>query len=81
MRAPGAGPDEFPAVPAALLRDSVADTSSGLLFTARERLGALLGRERPQHGLGARVRPLADRVPPEPAWCAWAGRPARTGTS
>ncbi|GAA2669148.1 MULTISPECIES: DUF2867 domain-containing protein [Actinosynnema] len=64
VRSCGAGPDDFPAVLAALLEATEHSDGGGLLFAIRERLGALLGWDRPEHGLGTRVRPLSDRLPP-----------------
>ncbi|MGW7365463.1 DUF2867 domain-containing protein [Streptomyces sp. NPDC054841] len=66
FRTPGAGPDDFPAMLAAMR------TSGGLarqawpvrfLFAVRWKLGALLGWDKPTAGVGARVASLRDRLP------------------
>jgi len=63
---PGAGPDDFPVILTAMR------TAGGFakpprtvrfLFTARERLGALLGWDKAGTSLGKRVQPLYDRLP------------------
>ncbi|WP_331769714.1 DUF2867 domain-containing protein (plasmid) [Embleya sp. NBC_00888] len=67
-RTPGAGPDDFPVMLAAMrARGGLAKQSlpSRFLFAFRWKLGALLGWDKPRTGLGTRVRPLRDRVPPE----------------
>jgi Protein of unknown function (DUF2867) len=67
------GPDDFPRVVQGLPRLARAldadDRSPGisrlarLLWVIRWKLGALLGWDRPDHGLGARVPTLRDRLP------------------
>ncbi|MER7208207.1 DUF2867 domain-containing protein [Streptosporangium sp. NPDC000239] len=66
FRTPGAGPDDFPTMLAAMR------TAGGIaklprparsLFTLRWRIGALLGWDRPSSGVGARVGSLRDRLP------------------
>jgi hypothetical protein len=66
FRTPGAGPDDFPVLLAAM------QTAGGFaqppravrfLFTVREQLGALLGWDKPKTSLGKRVQPLYDRLP------------------
>ncbi|CAL9469616.1 hypothetical protein SUDANB121_02822 [Nocardiopsis dassonvillei] len=66
FRVPGAGPDDFRAVLAAIR------SSGGIgrmppavrfLFTLRWRLGALLGWDGPESGVGGRVLSLRDRLP------------------
>ncbi|MFH8930008.1 DUF2867 domain-containing protein [Streptomyces pristinaespiralis] len=66
FRTPGAGPDDFPTMLAAMR------TAGGiarqplpvrLLFAVRWRLGALLGWDDPAAGAGARVASLRDRLP------------------
>lgn len=66
FRTPGAGPDDFPAMLAAMR------TSGGLanqawpvrfLFGLRWKLGALLGWDKSSTGVGARVASLRDRMP------------------
>jgi hypothetical protein len=66
FRAPGAGPDDFPVVLAAIRAGDGPATASApvrFLFTVRWRLGALMGWDEPGAGLGARVRSLRDRLP------------------
>ncbi|MGW2183796.1 DUF2867 domain-containing protein [Streptomyces sp. NPDC001732] len=68
FRTPGAGPDDFPAVLAAMRapRDPAADPLLfRILFAVRWKLGALLGWDGPGTGVGARVRSLRDRLPGE----------------
>ncbi|AEW93800.1 MULTISPECIES: DUF2867 domain-containing protein [Streptomycetaceae] len=65
-RAPGAGPDDFPAMLAALRAAGGLSTQPPLvrlLFAARWKLGALLGWDAPGAGLDGRARPLRDRLP------------------
>ncbi|WP_274564833.1 DUF2867 domain-containing protein [Streptomyces spiramyceticus] len=66
FRTPGAGPDDFPTMLAAMR------TSGGparqtwpvrFLFAVRWKLGALLGWDNPTAGVGARVGSLRDRLP------------------
>ncbi|MER6947608.1 DUF2867 domain-containing protein [Nonomuraea sp. NPDC000554] len=66
FRTPGAGPDDFPTMVAALqARAGLAQQSwlSRLLFDIRWKLGALLGWDEPSAGVGARVTSLRDRLP------------------
>lgn len=66
FRTPGAGPDDFPAMLAAMRTAGGLDTQpwpARLLFAVRWRLGALLGWDRPSDGVGARVASLRDRLP------------------
>lgn len=66
FRAPGAGPDDFPVVLAALRTGDGPSSASApvrFLFAVRWRLGALLGWDEPGAGLGTRVRSLRDRLP------------------
>ena len=65
-RAPGAGPDDFGAMLAAIRAAGGPGSSSRLsraLFTLRWSLGRLLGWDKERHGLGARVGSLRDRLP------------------
>lgn len=67
-RMPGAGPDDFPVLLEALRgAGGVNDnpTVVQLLFDVRWKLGALLGWDDPEQGLGARVETLCDRLPPD----------------
>jgi hypothetical protein len=66
FRTPGAGPDDFPTMLAAMR------TAGGFarqtwpvrfLFAVRWKLGALLGWDNPTAGVGARVASLRDRLP------------------
>ncbi|MEU1210126.1 DUF2867 domain-containing protein [Nocardia sp. NPDC005825] len=64
--APGAGPADFPAVLAAFdSGDGPSDASPlvRFLFAARWKLGAILGWDKPDSGLGTRVRSLRERLP------------------
>ncbi|MFJ2774734.1 DUF2867 domain-containing protein [Streptomyces sp. NPDC087300] len=68
LRAPGAGPDDFPVMLDALkvsydTRKEPAATR--FLMGVRWKLGALLGWDRSQKGLGGRVASLRDRLPSE----------------
>ncbi|WP_433145677.1 DUF2867 domain-containing protein [Actinomadura nitritigenes] len=66
VRAPGAGPDDFPAMLEAIRSSGGLARQAPpvkLLFAVRWGLGALLGWDRPRTGLGSRVRPLRDRLP------------------
>ena len=66
FRTPGAGPDDFPVMLAAM------QTAGGFvkqpravrfLFAVRWKLGAVLGWDKPKTSLGKRVQPLYDRLP------------------
>jgi hypothetical protein len=66
FRAPGAGPDDFPVMLDAL--KAAYDTRkepavSRFLLAVRWKVGALLGWDDPQEGLGGRVASLRDRLP------------------
>jgi hypothetical protein len=66
FRTPGAGPDDFPVMLAAMLAAGGFDrvsTPVRLLFDVRFKLGALLGWDKPSAGLGRRVASLRDRLP------------------
>ncbi len=66
FRTPGAGPDDFPTMLAAMLAAGGFDRVSmpvRLLFAVRFKLGALLGWDKPTAGLGKRVASLRDRLP------------------
>ncbi|MGI5292125.1 DUF2867 domain-containing protein [Nonomuraea polychroma] len=66
FRTPGAGPDDFPTMLAALRGADSLDDQTGLvkvLFDLRWKIGALLGWDREKAGLGARVSSLRDRLP------------------
>jgi Protein of unknown function (DUF2867)/Family of unknown function (DUF6463) len=63
---PGAGPDDFPVMMAALRAAGGLDGNPPVvrfLFAVRWKLGALLGWDQPQAGLAGRVRSLRDRLP------------------
>jgi hypothetical protein len=65
-RAPGAGPDDFGAMLAAIRAAGGPGSSSRLshaLFALRWRLGKLFGWDNERDGLGARVSSLRDRLP------------------
>jgi hypothetical protein len=66
-RTPGAGRDDFPVMLAAIRAASAHAQPAAvrLLMGARWKLGALLGWDSPQTGLGARVASLRDRLPPD----------------
>ncbi|MET9931222.1 MULTISPECIES: DUF2867 domain-containing protein [unclassified Streptomyces] len=66
-RTPGAGPDDFPVMLAALADDGASRQSAPVRFllAVRRRLGALLGWDGPRAGLGTRVRSLRERMPEE----------------
>ncbi|MFI1104349.1 DUF2867 domain-containing protein [Streptomyces melanogenes] len=66
FRAPGAGPDDFPVMLDAL--KAAYDTRKEpavirFLLAVRWKLGALLGWDSPQSGLGGRVASLRERLP------------------
>ncbi|GAA4423878.1 hypothetical protein GCM10023148_25900 [Actinokineospora soli] len=65
FRTPGAGPDDFPAMLAAMRAGGMAPRSALTrgLFALRWKLGAALGWDRPSAGVGARVESLRDRLP------------------
>ncbi|MFC7927902.1 DUF2867 domain-containing protein [Streptomyces cinereoruber] len=67
-RTPGAGPDDFPVMLAAMVEDGGFSRQSAparFLFAVRWKLGALLGWDDPRAGLGTRVRSLRERMPEE----------------
>lgn len=67
-RTPGAGPDDFPAMLAALRREGGVSNNPPvvqLLFDLRWKLGALFGWDKPDQGLAARVGSLCHRLPPD----------------
>ncbi|RBQ22216.1 DUF2867 domain-containing protein [Spongiactinospora rosea] len=66
FRTPGAGPDDFPAMLAALRARTAPKYQSRpvrFLFAVRWKVGALLGWDEPGAGLGGRVGTLCDRLP------------------
>ncbi|QWF83307.1 DUF2867 domain-containing protein [Amycolatopsis sp. CA-230715] len=63
FRAPGAGPDDFPAMLTALWATGGQPPLVRLLFAARWKLGALFGWDKPETGLDGRIRSLCDRLP------------------
>jgi hypothetical protein len=66
FRTPGARPDDFPAMLAAMrLAGTIAQLPriSRFLFALRWKLGALFGWDKPSAGVGARVASLRDRLP------------------
>lgn len=68
FRTPGAGPDDFPAMLAALQAAGGPEGAPPLarfLFAVRSKLAALFGWDAPQHGVGGRVRSLRERLPPD----------------
>ncbi|MER7754526.1 DUF2867 domain-containing protein [Kitasatospora sp. NPDC097643] len=67
-RTPGAGPDDFRVMYAALragARMAEQGPAARFLFAVRWKLGALFGWDDPATGLGARVESLRDRLPGE----------------
>ncbi len=65
-RTPDAGPDDFPAMLAALMASNEpgrVDRMTRWLFAVRWKLGALFGWESPAQSLGTRVSSLRDRLP------------------
>ncbi|MFJ9693368.1 DUF2867 domain-containing protein [Kitasatospora sp. NPDC101183] len=66
FRTPGAGPDDFPEMLAAMRTGGFArrNLPTRLLFAARWKLGALFGWDR-DRGPGTRARPLRERLPAE----------------
>jgi hypothetical protein len=66
FRTPGAGPNDFPAVLAALRAAGGLNQNPAVvrfLFAVRWKLGALFGWDKPDQGLGGRVESLVDRLP------------------
>ncbi|TDO30658.1 uncharacterized protein DUF2867 [Kribbella sp. VKM Ac-2527] len=66
FRTPGAGPDDFPTMLAAMRAAGGPGQLSRLvrfLFAVRWKLGALLGWDKPSAGVGGRVASLRDRLP------------------
>jgi hypothetical protein len=66
FRTPGAGPDDFPAMLAALRAaggPAKQPWPARFLFAVRWRLGAILGWDKPSAGVGERVASLRDRLP------------------
>ncbi|MFI1719399.1 DUF2867 domain-containing protein [Streptomyces litmocidini] len=66
FRTPGAGPDDFPHVLAAIAAGAALGQETGparFLFAVRWKLGALLGWDKPRAGIGPRVRSLRTRMP------------------
>ncbi|MFI0422305.1 DUF2867 domain-containing protein [Spongiactinospora sp. 9N601] len=66
FRTPGAGPDDFPAMLAAMRAGGALAKQPPLsraLFAVRWKLGALLGWDDPAEGVGTRVGSLRDRLP------------------
>jgi hypothetical protein len=60
------GPDDFPRLVQAIASGDPSHSSPGVvraLFAIRWKIGALLGWDRPDDGLGARVPTLRDRLP------------------
>lgn len=60
------GPNDFPRLVEAIAAGDVSDSPSStarMLWTARWKLGALLGWDSPGAGLGSRVSTLRDRLP------------------
>lgn len=67
-RTPGAGPDDFPIMLAALRAAGGLDHNPPVvrfLFALRWKLGALFGWDKPHVGLAGRVESLCDRLPPD----------------
>ncbi|GCD93266.1 DUF2867 domain-containing protein [Embleya hyalina] len=66
FRTPGAGPDDFPTMLAAMRAAGGPGKQSApvrFLFAARWKIGALFGWDEPKDGLAARVSSLRDRLP------------------
>lgn len=66
FRTPDAGPDDFPAMLAAMRAAGGLDKQSlpaRFLFAVRWKLGALFGWDKPSTGAGKRVASLRDRLP------------------
>jgi len=67
-RTPGAGPDDFPVMLAALRAEGgVSDNPPmvQILFDLRWKLGAVFDWDEPHHGLVGRIESLCDRLPPD----------------
>jgi len=67
-RTPGAGPDDFPVMLAALRGEGGVNDNPPLvqfLFDLRWKLGGLFGWDQPDQGLAGRVESLRDRLPPD----------------
>ena len=65
-RTPGAGPDDFPAMLAAIIARNAPEYEPAavrLLFALRWKLGALLGWDGGEQAVGTRVRSLRERLP------------------
>ncbi|WP_166347369.1 DUF2867 domain-containing protein [Phytoactinopolyspora limicola] len=65
-RTPGAGPDDFPTMLAALMASNKpgrVDVLTRLLFAVRWRLGARFGWDHAEQAVGGRVRSLRERLP------------------
>ncbi len=65
-RTPGAGPDDFPTMLAAMQTAGTLGSQPWpvrFLFAVRWKLGALFGWDNPAAGVGARVASLRDRLP------------------
>jgi hypothetical protein len=68
FRTPGAGPDDFPAMLAALRRAGGLNQNSSaarFLFAVRWKVGAVFGWDKPDAVHTRRVEPLCDRLPPD----------------
>lgn len=68
FRTPGAGPGDFPTMLAAIRAHGAPEQGSlpyRFLFAVRWKLGALLGWDKPEGSVGARVPSLRDRLPDE----------------
>lgn len=66
FRTPGAGPDDFPVMVAALRDGGGPSQSTAIvrfLFAVRWRMGALFGWDGAEQGFGSRVPSLRDRLP------------------
>jgi len=66
LRTPGAGPDDFPVMLAAIQPAGGFDTRSRtvrFLFAVRGKLGTVFGWDKTETSLGKRVQPLHDRLP------------------
>ena len=63
FRTPGAGPDDFPVMLAAIAGTFAKQPRAvRFLFAVRSKLGALLGWDKNKTSLGTRVQPLYDRL-------------------